>query len=60
MQRLLGIVHMNPEVDATTWDHTDVSSCEQLILRIRFANRVLLLSGDKVWVGWSPHRREIL
>jgi hypothetical protein len=23
MQRLLGIVHMNPEVDPTTWDHSE-------------------------------------
>jgi hypothetical protein len=23
MARLLGIVHMNPEVDPSTWDHTD-------------------------------------
>jgi len=23
MQRLLGIVHMNPEIDPRTWDHTD-------------------------------------
>jgi hypothetical protein len=23
MQRLLGIVHMNPEVDPKTWDHTE-------------------------------------
>jgi hypothetical protein len=23
MTRLLGIVHMNPEVDTSTWDHTD-------------------------------------
>ena len=25
MTRLLGIVHMNPEKDPSTWDHTDVS-----------------------------------
>ena len=25
MARLLGIVHMNPEKDPSTWDHTDVS-----------------------------------
>ena len=25
MNRLLGIVHMNPEVDPSTWDHTEVS-----------------------------------
>lgn len=24
MTRLLGIVHMNPEKDPSTWDHTDV------------------------------------
>ncbi len=23
MQRLLGIVHMNPEIDVKEWDHTD-------------------------------------
>lgn len=23
MKRLLGIVHMNPEVDPTTWDHAE-------------------------------------
>jgi len=23
MQRLLGIVHMNPEIDPKEWDHTD-------------------------------------
>jgi hypothetical protein len=23
MQRLLGIVHMNPEVDSKSWDHTE-------------------------------------
>ena len=25
MDRLLGIVHMNPEVDPSTWDHTEAS-----------------------------------
>jgi hypothetical protein len=24
MARLLGIVHMNPEVDGSTWDHTNI------------------------------------
>lgn len=39
MSRLLGIVHMNPETDTSTWDHTDVSSRVSLLfavtLRIR-------------------------
>jgi hypothetical protein len=26
MTRLLGVVHMNPEKDPSTWDHTDVST----------------------------------
>ena len=43
MKRLLGIIKMNPEVDPSEWDHTDVSSSvlkciEKWELQLIFAN----------------------
>lgn len=52
MTRLLGIVHMNPEKDPSTWDHTDVSVSLAYVYEIATVPRltITLLSTSHVFL----------
>lgn len=47
MTRLLGIVHMNPERDPSSWDHTDVS--ENVARKIGCGCSVSRLITELAW-----------
>ena len=71
MYRLLGIVHMNPEIEQEKWDHSEVCLSHHPIMFIFpswfclwiFTNTLLLwimAVGGEIWPWWSTDTGVIL
>lgn len=52
MTRLLGVVHMNPEKDPSTWDHTDVST--ELVRNTRTFLKVCVRATPSYYPAFVP------
>ena len=72
MSRLLGIVHMNPEVDPSTWNHAEVSTFLNftstvyhhiyIIILIQLNDNFILINsiGGHLWHWSSSYPRKVL